>query len=78
MDVKSILGVTAFLLMIAAIVGLVANFILNWTRREDLEDTNSPWISTNTTGNATENSTCQNLDHQWANDKIINLSYGKG
>lgn len=72
MDAKSIWSLTAFLLMIPAIVGLLTNFILKWTQREDLE------ISPNTTANATENSTSPNLDNQWANDKIIVLSHGKG
>ena len=68
MDAKSIWGLTAILLMIPAIVGLVTNFILKWTQREDIS----------TTANATENSTSPNLDNQWANDKIIVLSHGKG
>ena len=68
MDRRTIFGLTAFLLMIAAIVGLLVNFILTLIERKDLLKSDD----------ATVNSTSQNLDNQWANDRIIVLSDGKG
>ena len=77
MDVKSILGLTACLLVIGAIVGLVVNFICELRQREYFGHIEWPWISLNTSDIATENTTSQNFDDHWANDKI-NLSDGKG
>ena len=50
MEVKSICGLTAFFLMVAAIAGLLVNFIVTFTHHENTEvDTKSwPWIPANT------------------------------